>query len=133
MTNHKTSSNFLEIARFVDGLVSTIPNPGCYPVLGAHGHQPFLEVSDGKMEDRTIFSTIYVDISGHFRLGSIPAFPNARETTIALPQFAHLIGLTRLLESRLRCACKVLYPLNDYGDFFADWQEAAIFVIGDTT
>ncbi|MBU2774743.1 MULTISPECIES: hypothetical protein [Acidithiobacillus] len=133
MTNDNTSSNFLEMACFVNGLVSTIPTPECYPVLGAHGHQPFIEISHGQLEDRAIFCTIYAEVDGCFRLGSIPAFPNKRETTIELPQFAYIIGLTRLLESKLRCSCKVLHPLNDHGDFFVDWQEAVISIIDGTT
>lgn len=114
---------------FVAGVVSAI-NSGAaplYPVLGAEGHDFFIEVAAGPFESRQILKTARVEIREELDHPVLPEVPNTEdEVVIFLPTAAFLVGLLGLFQQALNAGALILHPLDDCGDFLPGWNQAVI-------
>ena len=80
------------------------------------------------MTARTVEFTINIQVSGKLEFGSITQYYLNKEVYVTLPDQSFMFGLIDLLEKALNCPTKILFPLNDSGDFYPDWEEAESFV-----
>lgn len=106
-------------------------NSESYLVFGAEGKDFIIEICTGEMSHRFVQKTIYIAVGciNYYEVRDNLLY--GAEVLLNLPDACHLIGLIRLLEVALKTKTYILHPLDDNGNFLADWENSMELITAD--